>query len=308
MTNTTTASQTPDAPRHGRTGYVALLGRPNTGKSTLLNTVLGQHLAAVSSKPQTTRRHLMGILTDDQSQIIFLDAPGVHAGKLALDEAMAKSVSRVLEDADVLVVMIDPTREPGAEDELTARRAAECGKPAILAVNKTDVATPEDIARNLAFYRQHLPAATSLEIVALERSRVDNLMRTLLAMLPEGPFLYDAEEVTDAYERDIAAELIREVLLELLRQEVPHGVAVAIDTWQEKPRGLKIEATLFIERENHKSIIIGRGGQMIARVREAASSRISAFVEAPVTLNLFVKVAADWRQKKRFLQDLKLME
>ena len=305
---TPTASSGRDERRFGRTGYVALLGRPNTGKSTLLNTVLGQHLAAVSSKPQTTRKYLMGIYTDDDAQIIFLDAPGVHAGKLALDEAMDKSIGRVLEDADILVALIDPTREPGAEDELTARRAAGCGKPVILAVNKTDVASADDIARNLAFYRQHLPDAPVLEIVALDRTRVESLLQLLKTQLPEGPFLYGSEDVTDAYERDIAAELIREVLLEELRQEVPHSVAVAIDTWKEKNNRLYIEATLYIERENHKAIIIGRGGQMIARIRESATRRLHAFADAPITLNLFVKVAPDWRQKKKFLQEFKLLE
>ncbi|MGI6354412.1 MAG: GTPase Era [Lentisphaerae bacterium] len=294
--------------RFGRTGYVALLGRPNTGKSTLLNTVLGQRLAAVSSKPQTTRKRLLGIHTEDDAQIIFLDAPGVHVGKLELHKAMEKAIARVLEDADIVVAMLDPTREPGSEDELTAELAVSCGKPVILAINKIDTASAEDIARSLAFYRQHLPDAPVLEIVALERARVEPLLQQVKTMLPEGPFLYGDDDITNTSERDIAAELIREVLLEELRQEVPHSVVVAIDSWKEKGNRLRIDATLYIERENHKAIIIGRRGQMIARIRESAERRLQAFTGMPVTLCMFVKVAPDWRQKKRLLQEFKLLE
>ncbi|HPY89267.1 MAG TPA: GTPase Era [Lentisphaeria bacterium] len=303
-----TSSNSRDQRRFGRTGYVALLGRPNTGKSTLLNTVLGQRLAAVSSKPQTTRKRLLGIHTDKDAQIIFLDAPGVHVGKLELDKAMDKAIARALEDADLLVVMLDPTREPGAEDELTAGLAAGCGKPAILAVNKTDVASAADIARSLAFYRQRLPDAPFLEIVALDRVRSEALLEQVKAMLPEGPFLYGDDDITNTSERDIAAELIREALLEELRQEVPHSVAVAVDSWKKKGNRLRLDATLYIERENHKAIIIGRGGQKIARIRESAEQRLQAFTGAPITLCLFVKVAPDWRQKKKLLQEFKLLE
>ncbi|HOG51756.1 MAG TPA: GTPase Era [Lentisphaeria bacterium] len=303
-----TSSNSRDQRRFGRTGYVALLGRPNTGKSTLLNTVLGQRLAAVSSKPQTTRKRLLGIHTDKDAQIIFLDAPGVHAGKLELHKAMDKTVARVLEDADILVVMLDPTRDPGSEDELTAGLAVSSGKPVILAVNKTDTASGEDVSRSLAFYRQHLPDASVVQIVALERARVETLLQQVKTMLPEGPFLYGDDDVTNTSERDIAAELIREVLLEELRQEVPHSVAVAIDSWKEKGNRLRLDATLYIERENHKAIIIGRRGQMIARIRESAERRLQAFTGTPVTLCLFVKVARDWRQKKKLLQEFKLLE
>lgn len=294
--------------RFGKTGYVALLGRPNTGKSTLLNTLLNRHLAAVSNKPQTTRKYLLGILTDDDSQLLFLDAPGIHAAKLAIDEAMDESIKRVMEDADVVICMIDPTRPPGAEDLLAATCAEKAGKPTILAVNKVDQANDEQIAENLRFYHEHLPNAPEVRIVALEREKVLPLLDLLKSMMPEGPFMYDADELTDVYERDIAAELIREVLLTELKQEVPHCVAVTIDTWKERNGRIAVEATLNIERESHKGIILGQGGRMIKHIRQLSQMKISAFCGAKTDLSLFVKVVPDWRKRKQFLKDIKLME
>lgn len=292
----------------GKTGYVALLGRPNTGKSTLLNTLLNRHLAAVSNKPQTTRKFLLGILTDDDSQVLFLDAPGIHAAKLAIDEAMDESIRRVMEDADVVVCMIDPTRPPGAEDLMAATAAANAKKPTILAVNKVDQANQEQIAENLRFYQERVPDAPAVQIVALERERSLELLRRIKALLPEGPFMYDADELTDVYERDIAAEMIREVLLTELKQEVPHCVAVTIDTWKELQSKILVEATLNIERESHKGIILGQGGKMIKHIRQLSVQKISEFCGTRIDLRLFVKVVPDWRKRKQFLKDIKLME
>jgi GTP-binding protein Era len=295
--------------RSGITGYVALLGRPNTGKSTLVNTVLKRHLAAVSAKPQTTRKYLLAIHTDAESQILFLDAPGVHVGKIAIDEAMANSVSRVLEDADLLVCMVDPSREPGEEDLLTAQRAQANGKPAIIAINKVDVATPTQIDNSLAFYRQYLPDAPAVQLVAKDPDRVVELMKQIKSMLPHGIFLYEPDALTDVYERDIAAELIREVLLHELKQEVPHCIAVTVDSWRERERKLHIAATLHIERENHKGIIIGQGGKMIKHLRHHAAKKIAEFCAVPrVNLDLFVKVVPDWRRRKQFLKEIRLLE
>lgn len=292
----------------GKTGYVALLGRPNTGKSTLLNTLLNRHLAAVSNKPQTTRKYLLGILTDEDSQILFLDAPGIHAAKLAIDEAMDESIKRVMDDADVVVCMIDPTRPPGAEDLLAATCASNAKKPTILAINKTDQANEEQIAENLGFYKKHLPDAPSVRVVALDREKSLPLLNLIKEHLEEGPFLYDPDELTDVYERDIAAELIREVLLTELKQEVPHCVAVTIDTWKERNERITVEATLNIERESHKGIILGQGGKMIKHIRQLSSMKISEFCGAKIDLKLFVKVVPDWRKRKQFLKDIKLME
>ena len=297
-----------DDHRIGRTGYVALLGRPNTGKSTLLNTVLHRHLAAVSPKPQTTRKYLLGIYTDDDSQILFLDAPGIHSGKIAIDEAMDASIRRVMHDADVVVCMVDPTREPGAEDGLAVAAAVKSKKPVIIAINKNDVATEEQVAASLEFYRKSLPDAPVVRIVALDIEKVQSLLTLIKERLPEGPFLYSEDEMTDVYERDVAAELIRETLLEELKQEVPHCVAVTIDSWKESGNRISIEATLNVEREGHRGIILGQGGSMIKHIRECATTKIAEFCGVRINLRLFVKVVPDWRNRKRFLKDIKLMD
>jgi GTP-binding protein Era len=297
-----------DEHRIGKTGYVALLGRPNTGKSTLLNTVLHRHLAAVSPKPQTTRKYLLGIQTDDDSQILFLDAPGIHSGKIAIDEAMDASIRRVMHDADVVVCMVDPTREPGTEDGLAVDAAVRSKKPVIIAINKNDVAKEEQVAASLEFYRRSLPDAPVVRIVALERDKVEPLLTLIKERLPEGPFLYSDDEMTDVYERDVAAELIRETLLEELKQEVPHCVAVTIDSWKAEGNRVSIEATLNVERPGHRGIILGQGGSMIKHIRECATAKIADFCEAKVNLRLFVKVVPDWRNRKRFLKDIRLME
>ena len=289
--------------RYGRTGYVALLGRPNTGKSTLLNTLLDRHIAAVSSKPQTTRKHLLGIFTDKDAQILFLDAPGIHKGKIAIDDAMDRSIERVLTDADIVLCMADPTRKPGAEDQLATERAAKTNKKVIVAINKTDIATPEQVAECKAFYQTSLPDAPMLEIAAIDKEKSLPLLKYLKENLPQGPFLYDEDEITDVYERDIAAEFIREVLLEQLNQEVPHCVAVAIDKWVEKPSKISIGAILYVEREGHRGIILGHGGQRIKGIRLAAAKRIAEFVQTHVDLSLFIKVKEDWRENKRFLAE-----
>lgn len=289
--------------RFGKTGYVALLGRPNTGKSTLLNTLLKRHLAAVSSKPQTTRKHLLGIYTDDDAQILFLDAPGIHKGKIAIDDAMDRSISRVLSDADVIVCMVDPTREPGEEDSLAAERAVAAKKTTVIVINKIDVAVPEQIEKSLSFYKQALPNASVMEIAAIDEAKSLPLLDRLKELLPKGPFLYDEDELTDVYERDIAAEFIREVLLEQLKQEVPHCVAVVVDKWVDKGNKISIGATLHIEREGHRAIILGHGGERIKAIRVAAALRIAEFVQTRVDLSLFVKVSPDWRNNKRFLSE-----
>lgn len=293
--------------RCGKTGYVALIGRPNTGKSTLLNTLLKRHLAAVSPKPQTTRRHLLGIYTDADAQMLFLDAPGIHKPRLAhdeaLDEAMNRSINRVMEDADIILCLVDPTRAPGEEDALAVDRVAAAGKKAVIAVNKIDIASPEQIEKSLAFYSGRLAEAPTIRIAAVSPERTAPLLSLLKSLLPSGPFMYDENEITDVYERDIAAEFIREALLELLRQEVPHCIAVTVDKWTDKGKSISIGATLHIEREAHKAIVIGRGGTMIRNIRLAAVRKISEFTQSHVDLSLFVKLSEDWRSNKRFLSE-----
>jgi len=295
-------------PPSGRTGFVALLGRPNTGKSTLLNTLLGCHLAAVSNKPQTTRKQLLGIYNDDDSQILFLDAPGVHQSKLAIDEAMDLSICKALEEADVLVCLLDPLREPGTEDGMVALLAAKSAKPVLLVLNKTDASTPEQRQQMLEFYRHDLPEAPVFNLTATSKESAHELIGVLKTMLPEGVFLFDRESITDVYERDVAAELIREALLEELQQEIPHCIAVTIDSWTAQESGIAISATLNLERENHKGIIIGQGGRMIRHLRQLASDKIARFCQTKVTLALHLKIVPNWRKKNNQLRNFKLLD
>lgn len=292
----------------GRTGFVALLGRPNTGKSTLLNTLLGCHLAAVSDKPQTTRKRMLGVYNDADSQIMFLDAPGVHTAKIAIDEAMDLAIQRVLEDADLLACMLDPTRAPGEEDRMTAQLAADCGKTVLLLLNKTDLASSEQCQKSLAFYRQFLPDCPSFALVALQPESVQKFLVYLKKLLPEGVFLFDREEITNVYERDIAAELIREALLEELQQEIPHCIAVVVDSWKTQPDRLLVEATLHLEREAHKGIVIGQGGKMIKKLRQLARAKIAKFCQQKVELSLFLKISPNWRKRKQFLKEINLLD
>jgi len=291
----------------GKVGYVALLGRPNTGKSTFLNTVLDVHLAAVSAKPQTTRRRCLGVHTDDGSQVLFLDAPGVHAPKHELDAAMCRAIARALEDADLVLCIADAARAPGEEDRTVAEHAAASGKPAILAINKTDVSTEEQVAAMRDFYGGFLPDAPAYPVAAIRPETLEPLMAALKDALPHGPFLYPPDTLTDVAERWVGAELIREALLENLRQEVPHAMAVTIDSWKESDRGRRIEATLHVEREPQKRIVVGRGGRMIQRLRDAAARKLEGLCGVPVTLRLWVKVDPDWRRKKAKLRDFELL-
>lgn len=296
-----------EAPQTGHTGVVTLLGRPNTGKSTLLNTMLGCHLAAVSDKPQTTRKQLLGIYNDRDSQLMFLDAPGVHHAKLAIDEAMDLSISKSLDEADVVVCMLDPTREPGAEDALVSQLAAKSAKPVLLILNKSDISTKEQQERALEFYRQSVPDSPVVYLTATEKSSVARLIAKLKMMLPVGPFLFDRDNITDVYERDIAAELIREVLLEELQKEIPHCIAVTIDFWHVLKDRIEISATLNLERENHKGIVIGQGGKMIKRLRQRSSEKIANFCQTAISLELHIKIVPNWRKKLNYLRDFKLL-
>jgi len=262
----------------------------------------------VSSKPQTTRKRMLGIYNDSDSQIMFLDAPGVHNAKLAIGEAMAQSVERVLEDADLVVCLIDPTREPGEEDRMTAELARDCGKPVLLALNKMDLATAAQLQASLEFYREILPSAESLSLTATDKESAAGLLRQLKALLPEDIFLYDRENLTDAFERDVAAELIREVLLEELQQEIPHSIAVLVNSWKDDGGRIRIDASLILEREAHKRMVIGRDGRMIKKIKRRSIQKISEFCAQKIDLTLFLKVLPNWRKQKHFLREINLLE
>jgi GTPase len=290
----------------GKVGIVAIVGRPNVGKSTFLNKALGYHLAAVSSKPQTTRQHWRGILSDGESQIVFVDTPGVHLGKTKLNDEMLHAVQRSLADADLILCICDPSRIPGDEDRLVAERVAEFATRLILVLNKSDVASAEEKATSLAFYRRIVGDCDQSEMSALKGKGTEELLACVRARLPRGPFFYPEDQLTDAIERDIASELIREAALHHVREEVPHCLAVAIDQWQQSDKKLKLTATVFVETESQKGIVLGSKGSLIKTIRSDAVRRLREIIDLRIDLRLYVKVARDWRNRPAFLRELGL--
>ncbi len=292
----------------GRVGYVALVGRPNAGKSTFINQALNYHLAAVSSRPQTTRCQWRGILSDAVSQIIFTDLPGMHVGNTALDQAMLKTIDRNLRDADVIVVIADPSRSWGEEDTMVAQRVAASGKAPLLALNKSDISSASQRELCLLRFREvtGLESVDCGEISALTGANIDALIGVIRERLPTGPFLYPPDQITDAFERHIAAELIREAVLDSLFDELPYSIAINIQEWHESDTKIKIKADIYTEREAHKPIIIGENGSKIAAIRGAAVKILRENFGKFIDLRLYVKVAKDWRNRPGYLKELGL--
>ncbi len=283
-----------------KAGYAAIVGRPNVGKSTLLNYFLGQKIAAVSPRPQTTRRKQLGILTLEDAQVIFVDTPGLHNPHHKLGEYMNEEAADALDDADVIIWMVEANVMPTEEDILIGQRLAEKRQlPAtLLALNKADLLDPnvDRLPLHQTAYQSLLPQAAPFLVSAEKGQGCPELLQAILAHLPDGEPFYDEEEITDFYERDIAAELIREAALVHLREEVPHGIAVRVDEFTERGEtGAHIHATLFVERESHKGIVIGQGGEMLKKIGMAARQEIEKMSGRKVFLELRVKVNKNWR-------------
>jgi GTP-binding protein Era len=283
-----------------RAGYVALVGRPNVGKSTLMNALIGQKVAAVSPRPQTTRQRQLGILTDERTQVVFMDTPGLHTPVHKLGEYMNQVAEDTLKEADLVIWLVEANREPAPEDVLISGRLKGIRHlpPVILALNKVDRVDEAKLAERRVTYGQLLAGAEVLAISAVSGQGLDELHEAIRAHLPPGAPFFDPEQVTDFYERDIASELIREAALRHLREEIPHGVAVRIDEFNERPDGSAyIFATLFVERESHKGIVIGRGGEMLKKIGSNARQEIEKMSERKIFLELRVKVNQNWRDK-----------
>jgi len=287
-----------------RAGFIAVIGKPNVGKSTLMNVLLQQKIAAVSPRPQTTRKRQLGILTTEQAQIIFVDTPGFHTPRHKLGEKMVKAALQAIEDSDGLLFLLDVSEPLTPEDFDLAQKIQpfQSSKPTAVALNKIDIAKDEFIQQAEALVSEQLPNARVVRISCLRGDNLDHLTALLIESLPESEPLYPLDQVTDYYEREIAAELIREAALNILRDEVPHGIAVRIDQFQEKDDHLAvIDATIIVEKENHKAIVIGAGGKMIKQIGTQARQEIEAMSGRKIFLNLHVKVQKNWRKNETLL-------
>jgi GTP-binding protein Era len=286
-------------------GFAAVMGRPNVGKSTLINALLGQKVAAVSPRPQTTRKRQLGILTLEDAQVILMDTPGVHQPRHKLGEAMNQEALDTLSEADVILLLVDVSQPPQAEDELlfAQLRAVRRPGPTILILNKADLVDETTLETHRQHFQELAPNAAPVVVSALQNQGLDTLTEMILARLPEGAPFFPEGQVTDLYERELAADLIREAALVILRDEVPHGIAIRVDQFTEREEtGAYIEATLFVERESHKGIVIGEGGAMIKRIGAAARVEIERMSGRKVYLQLRVKVRKNWRDDERTLR------
>ncbi|MEW6567098.1 MAG: GTPase Era [Chloroflexota bacterium] len=294
-----------DVPSGHHSGFVTVAGRPSVGKSTLINAYLGQTVAPVSPRPQTTRRRQLGILTLPHAQVIFVDTPGIHLPLHRLGEKMNAAAQEALRDADVLLVIVDLTEPPTAEDERVAEVVGGLNPllPVLLALNKIDAASPDTLPSRAEEFRRLLPQAEPIAVSATHGAGRQALLDRLIALLPVGPRYYPEGEVTDLYERDIAAELIRAAAMHLLRDEVPYGIAVEVNEFQERgDEGAYLAATLNVEKESHKGIVIGKGGAMLKQIGSEARRQIEAMSGRRVYLDIRVRVLSGWRDNERLLR------
>ncbi len=280
-----------------KSGFAAIVGRPNVGKSTLMNTMIGQKIAITSNKPQTTRNKIQTVYTSEVGQIVFLDTPGIHKAKNKLGEYMVNVAESTLKETDVILWLVEPTTYVGAGEKHIADQLKNAKVPVILVVNKIDTVKKDDLYEVIDTYRKLLDFAEIVPVSAYKGTNVDTLIEQIFKYLTYGPMFYDEDTVTDQPMRQIAAELVREKALRCLDEEIPHGIAVYIDIMKERPNGriMDIEATIVCERDSHKGIIIGKGGEMLKKIGSAARYEIEKMLEMQVNLRLWVKVRKEWR-------------
>lgn len=280
-----------------KSGFVTLIGRPNVGKSTLMNHLIGQKIAITSNKPQTTRNRIQTVYTSEEGQIIFLDTPGIHKAKNKLGEYMVSVAERTLQEVDVVLWLVEPSTFIGAGERHIAEQLAKTKTPVFLVINKIDTVSKADILTYIAAYKDILDFAEIIPVSALKGENTEELIQTMFRYLPEGPQFYDEDTITDQPERQIVAEMIREKALRNLSEEIPHGIAVAIDRMRERPQGnlIDIDATIVCERDSHKGIIIGKKGAMLKKIGSQARQDMENLLDCKVNLKLWVKVKKDWR-------------
>ena len=288
-----------------KSGFVAVAGRPNVGKSTLMNAFIGQKIAAITPRPQTTRRQQFGILTLDYAQIIFMDTPGIHQAKHKLGKLMNQEAIAAFGESDLLLVLVDGSEMPHGEDQLLARVIAEVNPSLsmILALNKIDQLEANKSTPHQEAYQTFFPQPVIIPISATRGDNLDILLDAIITRLPESPPYYPEDQITDSYEREIAADLIREATLLYLRDEVPHSIAIRIDEFIERGEvGAYIVATIFVERDSQKGIVIGKGGKKLKRIGSAARQEIETMSGRNVFLKLRVKLRKNWRNNEKMLQ------
>ena len=286
-----------------KAGYAAIIGRPNVGKSTLMNCLIGQKIAITSNKPQTTRNRIQTVYTSDEGQIVFLDTPGIHKAKNRLGEYMIKTVNFVLKDVDVVLWLVEASEYIGPSDRQIAEKLREIDLPVILVINKIDTVKRDDLFKIIDVYKGLCDFAEVVPVSALKADNVDTLTEQIFKYLPYGMPFFDEDTVTDQPERQITAELIREKALRCLDEEVPHGIAVTIERMKEEKDIVHIDATVICERESHKGIIIGKQGQMLKKIGQAARYEIERMLDKKVNLKLWVKVRKDWRDSDILLKN-----
>lgn len=288
-----------------KSGFVALIGRPNVGKSTLMNTLIGQKIAITSKKPQTTRNKIQTVYTCDEGQIVFLDTPGIHKAKNKLGEYMVSVAEKTLKEVDLILWLVEPDTFIGAGEQHIAQQLNGIGVPVILVINKTDTVKKDDVLEFIEAYRKLYDFDEIIPASALRGQNTDVVVEQIFKYLPEGPMYYDEDTVTDQPMRQIVAELIREKALHALNDEIPHGIAVTIESMKERSRGnmVDIEATIVCERESHKGIIIGKKGAMLKKIGTNARYEIEQQLEGKVNLQLWVKVRKDWRDSELLMKN-----
>lgn len=286
-----------------KSGFVTLIGRPNVGKSTLMNYLIGQKIAITSNKPQTTRNRIQTVLTTDEGQIVFVDTPGIHKAKNKLGEYMVNVAEKTLNEVDVVLWLVEPTTFIGAGEQHIAKHLQRVKTPVILVINKVDSVKREEILPAIAAYKDIYDFADIVPVSARSGDNTDELLRVIMKYLPYGPQFYDEDTVTDQPERQIVSELIREKALHSLQDEIPHGIAVAIDRMKMQNKVMHIDATIICERDSHKGIIIGKQGSMLKKIGSTARYEIERMLDCKVNLKLWVKVKKDWRDSEFLMKN-----
>lgn len=288
-----------------KSGFVTIVGRPNVGKSTLMNYIMGEKLSIVSNKPQTTRNNIQTILTKKDYQIVFVDTPGIHKPKHKLGEYMVNSAKDSMKEVDLVIFITNPGEELGRGDKFILESLKNCKVPVFLVLNKVDETTKENVAKSLVEFSKEFNFKEIIPISALRGKNVDTLLKLMVENLPEGPKYYPDDMITDVQERFVVAELVREKALRTLRDEVPHGIAVDVIQMKQKENGTyHIEVDLICEKDSHKGIIIGKDGQSLRKIGESARYELERFLDAKVNLKVWVKVRKEWRDNQNLLKEL----